>query len=82
MPEFVAIKRRGIPREIPSTSLRAGTSLRLKNGYAQDDASERIRRIVQKGFTRAESMAASARECLRTISNPTSTALISMTTLI
>ena len=29
-----------IAREIPSTSLRAGSSLRLKNGYAQDDASE------------------------------------------
>jgi hypothetical protein len=24
--------------EIPSTALRAGSSLRLKNGYAQDDA--------------------------------------------
>jgi hypothetical protein len=28
-------------REIPSTSLRAGTSLRLKNGDGQDDAEER-----------------------------------------
>ena len=26
------------PREIPSTSLRAGSSLRLKSGCAQDDA--------------------------------------------
>jgi hypothetical protein len=25
-------------REIPSASLRAGSSLRLKGGYAQDDA--------------------------------------------
>jgi hypothetical protein len=27
-----------VEREIPSTSLRPGSSLRLKNGYAQDDA--------------------------------------------
>jgi hypothetical protein len=27
-----------VKREIPSTSLRAGSSLRLKSGYAQDDA--------------------------------------------
>jgi hypothetical protein len=27
-------------REIPSTSLRAGSSLRLRNGYARDDAVE------------------------------------------
>ena len=27
-----------VMREIPSTSLRAGSSLRLKSGYAQDDA--------------------------------------------
>jgi len=26
-----------VKREIPSASLRAGSSLRLKNGYAQDD---------------------------------------------
>jgi hypothetical protein len=26
-----------VQREIPSTSLRAGSSLRLKKGYAQDD---------------------------------------------
>ena len=26
-----------VETEIPSTSLRAGSSLRLKNGYAQDD---------------------------------------------
>jgi hypothetical protein len=26
-----------VEREIPSTSLRAGSSLRLKRGYAQDD---------------------------------------------
>jgi hypothetical protein len=25
------------PGEIPSTSLKAGSSLRLKNGYGQDD---------------------------------------------
>jgi hypothetical protein len=27
-----------VKREIPSASLRAGSSLRLKNGYAQDDS--------------------------------------------
>jgi hypothetical protein len=27
-----------VEREIPSASLRAGSSLRLKNGYAQDDS--------------------------------------------
>jgi hypothetical protein len=26
-----------VKREIPSASLRAGSSLRLKNGFAQDD---------------------------------------------
>ena len=33
---------RPVKREIPSTSLSAGSSLRLKNGYARDDA------LVQK----------------------------------
>jgi hypothetical protein len=28
---------RWVEHEIPSASLRAGSSLRLKNGYAQDD---------------------------------------------
>jgi hypothetical protein len=32
-----------VKREIPSTSLRAGSSLRLKNGSAQDDS----RRVMQ-----------------------------------
>jgi hypothetical protein len=32
-----------VKREIPSASLRAGSSLRLKNGYAQDDS----RRVIQ-----------------------------------
>jgi len=41
------------PREIPSTSLRAGSSLRLKNGSAQDDAdcllrSEQLTRLTTK----------------------------------
>jgi len=31
------LRIRPAKREIPSTSLRAGSSLRLKNGYAQDD---------------------------------------------
>jgi hypothetical protein len=33
----VGLRARADEREIPSTSLRAGSSLRLKNGYAQDD---------------------------------------------
>ena len=31
-------RARPVEREIPSTTLRAGSSLRLKNGYVQDDA--------------------------------------------
>jgi len=31
-------KWKAIPREIPSTSLGAGSSLRLKDGYARNDA--------------------------------------------
>jgi molybdopterin molybdotransferase len=34
-------------REVPSTSLRAGSSLRLKSGYAQDDADGRSARCFQ-----------------------------------
>jgi len=34
--------------EIPSTSLRAGSSLRLKSGYAQDDADGRSARCFFK----------------------------------
>jgi hypothetical protein len=30
-------RAKAVETEIPSTSLRAGSSLRLKNGYAQDD---------------------------------------------
>ena len=30
-------RSRAVETEIPSTSLRAGSSRRLKNGYAQDD---------------------------------------------
>ena len=37
-----------VKREIPSTSLRAGSSLRLKNGYAQDDADGRSARCFFK----------------------------------
>jgi len=37
-----------VAREIPSTSLRAGSSLRLKNGYAQDDADGRSARCFFK----------------------------------
>jgi len=33
----VWLTRRLVEREVPSTSLRAGSSLRLKNAYAQDD---------------------------------------------
>ena len=40
-------------REIPSTSLRAGSSLRLKNGYAQDDA-DMDGAFRDIGFTRAQ----------------------------
>jgi hypothetical protein len=32
------LRVRPVEREIPSTSLRAGSSLRLKNGCVQDDA--------------------------------------------
>jgi hypothetical protein len=31
------LRIRPAKQEIPSTALRAGSSLRLKNGYAQDD---------------------------------------------
>jgi hypothetical protein len=34
----IGLTRRSVEREIPSASLRPGSSLRLKNGYAQDDA--------------------------------------------
>jgi hypothetical protein len=32
------LRVRPTKQEIPSASLRAGSSLRLKNGYAQDDS--------------------------------------------
>jgi hypothetical protein len=34
------LRARPVKREIPSTSLREGSSLRLKNGYVQDDTEE------------------------------------------
>ncbi|MBZ5681379.1 MAG: hypothetical protein LAO24_14865 [Acidobacteriia bacterium] len=36
-----ASEQRGDARKIPSASLRAGSSLRLNNGCAQDDALQR-----------------------------------------
>jgi hypothetical protein len=34
---WFSLRVRPVKREIPSTTLRAGSSLRLKNGCAQDD---------------------------------------------
>jgi hypothetical protein len=40
-----------VKREIPSTSLRAGSSLRLKSGCAQDDAVGRSARCFSNWST-------------------------------
>ena len=43
------LRVRPVEREIPSTSLRAGSSLRLKTGYAQDDKSPHLHRYHNLG---------------------------------
>ena len=51
-------RARAVEQEIPSIALRAGSSLRLKNGFAQDDTFDkefrprcyrRVRKISRKG---------------------------------
>jgi hypothetical protein len=48
--------------EMPSTLLRAGSSLRLKNGYAQDDTMYKPPKLLHYGNVRPANHVASARD--------------------